>query len=786
MNEETLRVLDYDKVTNLLAGFTLTQPGRERAQALRPLPPSLVAAALAEVTEMEAVLAASGRPPISGCRDLRESLRALRAEGSWLPPAALLEVLASAEAGQECRSFFAGREEAPRLRAQTQTLAPLKELRQNLRASLSGRGEILDSASFELGEIRREILQVRSGIKRTLEGLLAAEGLAGIFQERIITERGGRYVVPVRADHRGQLKGFIHDESASGQTLYLEPTAVLDGNNRLQTLLREERREEERILRRLAALVRRESTALAANQEILAALDFTAAAAWFSRQYAGEVPQLCAEPLLELRAARHPLLLFHPDGSRREGEAVPIDLLLGEGCHTLVVSGPNTGGKTVALKTAGLLLLMARSGLPVPCAPGSRLHLFGRVFADIGDEQSIEANLSTFSGHLIRIREILAAADSDSLILLDEAGTGTDPAEGGALALAVLDTLQARGARTLLTTHLNLLKGYAHLQAGVENAAVEFDSQTLAPSYRLHYGIPGASNAFTIARRLGLPEDVLTRAAGYLGEGEQEGLTLIEELNLLRKEIAVEREEARRLTEEARQDRDRRRHLLRELEEQQREVLEKAARRGQERVREAERMLKDLLRQAQEATVAPPERAKLAGELHAVKEEVARLRPEPRRRGDVPTEVRIGEILRISALDTEGEVVRVADGVIELSVRGKKLRLTAGELEQFAPRRFAGRKPSKVRSSVIRENFQPRLLLVGKRIDAALPLLDRFIDDALLHGMRQVEVVHGAGEGILRRTVRDFLAQHRGVAAFRGGELGEGGDNLTVVELRGE
>ncbi len=787
MNDETLRVLEYAKIRNLLAGFTVSAPGRERALALAPLPVPKVPEALAEIQEMESVLASSSaRPPVGGC-DLRRTLRHLRVEGSWLPPEDLLEILVSAEAASECRRFFSGRPEAHRLTARAQLLASLKELRQNLRASLGPRGEILDSASFELGEIRRETLQTRNQIKRVLEGLLAAENLAAIFQERIITERNGRYVLPVRADRRGQLKGFVHDESASGQTLYLEPTAALAGNNRLQSLLQEERREEEAILRRLSELVRRESAALAENQEILAFFDYTAAAAAFSRLYAGEIPQLTDEPLLELYGARHPLLLFHQDGTPRGGAAVPIDLLLGAGFKILVVSGPNTGGKTVALKTVGLLLLMVRSGLPIPCRPGSRVHLFGRIFADIGDEQSIEANLSTFSGHLTRIRQILAAADEDSLVLLDEAGTGTDPAEGGALALAVLDTLRERGARTILTTHLNLIKGYAHLRPEVENAAVEFDSHTLAPSYRLHYGIPGASNAFTIARLLGIPEDVLAKAAGYIGGNEQEGMALIEDLNRLRKDLAREREDAQRLTAEARRERDRRRQLLRELEEQQKTLLEKTARRGEERLREAERNLKTLLRKAEQSaqtTVAPPERARLAEELHSVKADVASLRPLVRR-GKTPVEPRTGEILRIPALDAEGEVVRVANGEVELSLQGKKLRLPLHDLEQPSPRRFATRqKSSKVRSNIVRDSFQPRLLLVGKRIDEALLLVDRFLDDALLHGMREVEVVHGSGEGVLRRAVRDFLAGHAAVAAFRGGDTETGGENVTIVEMR--
>lgn len=788
MIEETLRVLEYDKVRQLLAGFTVTAPGRERTLALQPqLTADEVVASLTAIGEMVSLAAEKGSPPIGGCCDLRDALRRLRAEGSWLPPEELLGVLASVETAEACRRYFLAGEGAPQLRELTTGIVSLRELGRNLRASIGARGEILDSASFELGDLRHGILQLRSRIKRMLEGLLAADSLAGVFQDRIITERGGRYVVPVRADHRGQLKGFVHDESASGQTLFLEPTSVLERNNELQTLLREEKREEERILRRLSAAVRQHIESLLGNQEVLARLDFIAAAARFSRAVGGVAPRLAAEPVVELKAARHPLLLFHADGTPRQEGAIPIDLLLGAAIDTLVVSGPNTGGKTVALKTAGLLLLMVRSGLHIPCHPDSRVHLFGKIFADIGDEQSIEANLSTFSGHLVRIRRILEAADGDSLVLLDEIGTGTDPAEGGALALAVLDSLRARGARTVATTHLNLVKSYAHLRGGVENAAVEFDEQTLAPTYRLHYGIPGASSAFTIARRLGLPEAVLAAACRYLGDGEREGLELLEELNQMRRQLDQELRDAETLRRRAGEEREKRRRLLAEIEEQKRGILEKTSRRGDQLLRDAERQVKDLLRQARDVAGSPPAEARIAGEIRAVREELAAARPQAKRVGLVPQEVATGEILRVTALGAEATVVRRHGGEVELDLRGKKLRLPLAALEQFTPRRFAskGTGRSVISGRVEREQFQSRLLLLGKRVDEVLPLLDRFLDDALLHGLREVEVVHGAGEGILRRTVREFLAGHREVAAFHAADVGQGGDNVTVVELRG-
>jgi len=788
MSAESLRLLEFDKVVTLLAGFSVTGPGRERLLALRPLTErSAVAAELQAAGEMQRHLEQAGAPPLGGACDLQEHLRQVRAEGSWLPPLALLEVRTSLEAAAACRRSFLAALDAPLLQELGRGLAECRTVARDLGQSIGPRGEILDDASFELGELRREIQQLRGRIRRSLENLLAREALAGAFQDRLVTERGGRYVVPVRADHRGQVKGFIHDESASGQTLYIEPTLVLEANNDLQTALREEKREEERVLRRLAAAVRGVAGELATNQELLARLDSYAAIGRFARQAGACAPQLSDEPCLELRGARHPLLLFAADGSPRPDHAVPIDLLLGSGCEVLVISGPNTGGKTVALKTAGLLQLMVAAGLPIPCRPESRVHLFGRVFADIGDEQSIEAALSTFSGHLTRMRAILAAADGDSLVLIDEAGTGTDPAEGAALALALLDELRERGARVILTTHLNLIKGYAQLQEQVENAAVEFDPQTLAPTYRLHYGIPGASSAFTIARLLGLPVAVLDRAQAYLGNDEREGLDLIERLNRLTREVAEEREAARQLRAQADQDREKRRRLLADLEQERRRILEKATRRGETLVRQAEDRLRALLDTAAQAgSAAPPLRAELLGQLREVRTEVAAQQPEAARQAEAPREVAVGERVRIVALDTEAEVLRCSGETVELSVAGKKLRLTLAALEAYRPRRFAREAgPVQVRSKVERGGFEPKLVLVGQRVDAALERLDKFLDDALLQGLREVEVVHGSGEGILRRAVREHLAAHREVTAFRAALPEQGGENVTVAELRG-
>jgi len=538
--DETLQVLEYDKVRALLAGYTCTSPGRELAERLFPLPGrTSVETALAETDEMIRLLEDRGTPPVGGSQDLRAAVGRVRVEGVRLEPEELLAVLGSVDAAAACRQYFKGVGEGL-LSALAEDLAPLNSLGRDIRRAIDDRGEILDAASDELYGIRRDLQRIRQRIRKTLEDMLNSDRLAGVFQDRIVTQRNGRYVVPVRADHRRDVPGFVHDESASGQTLFVEPVGVLEENNRLQALLRAEKREEDRVLARLSAAVREAGTVLLTNQEILARLDFRGAAGRMARDCAGTVPVLAGEPLLDLRQARHPLLLLQANGSKRTDPVVPIDLRLGETYHALIISGPNTGGKTVALKTAGLLTLMVQSGLAVPCDPDSRIGFFDRVCADIGDEQSIELSLSTFSGHLLRIGRILALAGSDTLVLLDELGTGTDPVEGGALGLAVLDELRERGAKVMATTHLNQIKAYATLREGVEIAAVDFDRETLEPRYRIHYGMPGGSSAFSIAGRLGLPAELLTKAESYLGEGEQKELDLIDELGQLRERLQTE------------------------------------------------------------------------------------------------------------------------------------------------------------------------------------------------------------------------------------------------------
>lgn len=791
MLDETLRVLEFDKVLGFLAGATVTGPGRERALLQRPMDDlGQVRNALAEVEEAVALLESTGPVPVGGLHDLAPVLKQLGKPGSFVSPELLLQVRSSVEAAQACRRFFQSGPDDARLVTLSQSLEPLSELGGELASAIGERGDILDSASFELGDIRQGIRQSRSRIKQLLEGMLVDYNLETVFQDRIITQRNGRYVVPLKADYRGSIKGFVHDQSSSGQTLFIEPVKVLPLNNELRSLLADEQREIERILQRLSQLVAENETPLRANQEILAHFDLRCASARLSRRLGARSPELIDKVGFDLREARHPLLILLPDGSPREGTVVPIDLRLRAKQQALVISGPNTGGKSVALKTLGLLLLMVRAGLQIPCHPDSQVHLFGRIFADIGDEQSIEASLSTFSGHLQRIKQVLSEADRDSLVLLDEAGTGTDPAEGGALALAVLDSLRQRGSKVILTTHLNMIKGYAQLQDGVENAAVDFDPETLEPTYRLLYGVPGASNAFTIARQLGVPEEVLSTAESYMGQAERESGSLVEQLHQLKTGLQQQLEEASRAARQGQEEKRRLRRSRRAFDKERQEMRQQATSECEAMVQASRRQLDHLLQQArqqvEQAVPAPPEVARLKGELRQISEELQQQKPLQAPKVKAPQAVEPGEWVRIPLLDAEGQVRKADSAQLELEVGGKRMRLGLDSVEAFSPRRFSTEGEKRVRGTVDRSGFSGKLMLVGQRVDEATPLIERFLDDALLHHATRLEIVHGSGEGVLRKTVRDLLAKHPEVTAFYAADQKQGGDNVTLVEIKGE
>lgn len=787
-SETALQCLEFSRLRELLADQTQSEPGCLAAQQLTPmLHQKEIETALTEVDEAVFFLHGGESPALGRGRDLEPILAQAQAAGRLIDVAELLKVAQSLQAMEECRLWFKTAERSDSVLATgAGKILALPELARRLRDSIGSRGELLDSASFELADLRYQVRQVRARIKQLLEGLLTSDAFGACFQDRLVTQRNGRYVVPLKADCRGQVKGFVQDESASGQTLYLEPALVLEDNNRLQRLLREQQREERRILLQLADLVRRDRAVLVANQIILARIDLRFAAARLSRAYGGCRPRLVDEPVVELRQVRHPLLMER-DGRFESEAAVAIDLLLPSECRALVISGPNTGGKSVALKTLGLLLLMLRAGLHLPCGSDSRIHLFRRLHIDIGDEQSIAASLSTFSGHLLKLRGILEAADQETLVLLDEAGSGTDPAEGAALIQAVLEHLCQVGAKTVITTHLGQLKHFADARPDIENAAVEFDPQTMMPAFRLRYGSPGASSALTTARRLGLPEKVIQRAIEFLGNKEYDQSLLLEQLNLRRRTLEQELEQLRQARLDAEASQQLRKQQLRQLQDKKREILKRATQQAEELISATESQLKKIRRRST-VQLTPRQAVEEKTALHEAREQLLPFKPKHRRSMPVPVELQPGELVRISALDVEAQVVRCAGDKIQLRVGAKRMWQARQALEQYQPRRFATQ-PESVGVVTRKVGVRPpssSLKLIGSRTDEALARLDAFIDDAILHGLSRVDIIHGAGEGILRRAVRDFLAHQRMVTAFYAAAVDQGGDNITIVELKGQ
>lgn len=784
-NEASLRRLEYPRLRHLLSGQTQSEPGYLFAERMLPLlQQDQIEKALTEVDEAVQWLHDGQAPSLGGCWDLLDLLKSVRAEGSLIAVEDLLKISQTLRVMEDCQRWFKMQNRDASLSQVASGMTSLLELQKRLHGAIGSRGELLDSASFELGDLRYQIRQLRSRIKQQLDQLLTADHSSSLFQERLITIRNNRYVVPLRSDCRGQLKGFVQDESASGQTLYLEPSQVLEGNNRLQQLSREEQREEQRILLELAALVRQNSDSLRNNQGLLGQIDLRFAAARLSRSYHGCRPELVADSIVELKQARHPLLM-EVDGRFDLSAAVEIDVLLDKSCQALVISGPNTGGKSVALKTLGLFLLMVRSGLHVPCHPDSQLHLYQHLHVDIGDEQSIAHNLSTFSGHLLKVKEILDQADAETLVLLDEAGTGTDPAEGAALVQAVLDQLCQQGAKTVLTTHLGQLKHFAHGEAAIENAAVEFDPETLVPTYRLRYGIPGASSALTTASRLGLPKPVIQRAIQYLGEEEHEHTALLTKLNNRQLELEQELVLAKQSRLEAAAAQQLRKQQLQQLKEKKQEIIARATRQADDLIAATELRLKKL-RKGSPGPVSPGQAIDERQQLAGAREELTPFKPKRKRTGTIPFKLDVGEVVRISALGVEAQVEKLHGTAVELLVGGKRVRQPLDALEQFEPRRFVNVSSSggQITRKVVERHLQPQIKLIGQRADEALVMLERFVDDALLHNLQQVEIIHGSGEGILRRVVREYLAQEKCVTAFYAAPINQGGNNITIAELR--
>ena len=782
MLEKVLKTLEYDKIRAMVAERTQCCTGRELAEAMEPVFTNGEAASqMALTAEAEKLLIRTGRSPADGFPDMRGCLKRVHA-ALYLSPGELLGVARCLKAIRLCKEALESAEDCPLLGNLAQWLQAHRSIEEEIGRCIAGEEEISDGASPALLRIRRSMRIANDRVRERLGNMIRSATFQKYLQEPLVTIRNGRFVLPVKQEYRQNVPGLIHDQSGSGATLFIEPTAVVELGNEYKKLLGEEEEEIQRILSELTALCAPYSQDILEGLGILGQVDLAFAKARLGREMEGVQPEMDQQGFLRIIKGRHPLI--------PKEQVVPIDVWLGEEFTTLIITGPNTGGKTVTLKTVGLFALMAQSGLFIPAQTGSRLPVFQAVYGDIGDEQSIEQSLSTFSSHMTNIVEILKQADAGSLVLLDELGAGTDPVEGAALAMSILEELHSRGCRTVATTHYSEIKAFALTRAGMENASMEFDVDRLCPTYRLFIGIPGKSNAFEISKRLGMEERLIEKAREYLKNEDVKFEDVISGAEAQRRQA----EEERRL---AAAERDATAKLREEME-KQRARLEGERETLRAKAREDSRRLVNETREEMEKLVAAI-RAIPGLDQRAADRVIQRSRDALRKReadlaeplekksqapGAAPKQVRPGETVRILSLDQKATVLSPADakgdvqvqaGIMKLTVKLKDLRL----IQDTAPTKGVG----KVQLDTQRQGGL-ELDVRGKLVDEAILEVDRYIDNCLMSGLDQVSIIHGKGTGALRAGIQDYLKRDKRVKSYRMGAYGEGDAGVTVVTLK--
>lgn len=789
MESKTLQTLEYDKVLERLAAYTSFAVSNEKAQALTPSADlDIVRRGLAETTEARQLLDVHPQTTIGGARDIRENIQGA-GRGKVLTPTELLDIKSTLISARTLgRQLGSMAETFPYLADIAGQLPKPMGLVDTISKTISERGDILDSASPELGKVRRELHKTHDRLVTRMQRLLNNDKIAPFLQEALVTQRDGRYVLPVRADAKGRVKAIVHDVSSSGATLFVEPLQVVDMNNAWRELQVAERDEEHRVLKEMSALIGEHEYQLQAAVEILADLDLIFARAKYAEELKAAEPNIL--PFSPTKKDQHPGLILHLWQARHplldQDTVVPVDVELAEGAYVLVITGPNTGGKTVTLKTVGLLVLMAQSGLHIPVQPGSEISLFPAVYADIGDEQSIEQSLSTFSGHITNITHILDQADPQSLVILDELGSGTDPQEGAALAMAILDYLVARRIPTLVATHYPELKAYANAQAGVVNASMEFDLESLQPTYHLIMGLPGRSNALAIAKRLGLKDEIIEAARREIDPAELRAEDLLNEIHQQRDLTRNAREAA----ETARQEVEKlRADLTERLENIEDERLDVILQTRKETKAEVEVLQEEIAKTRRELTRARQPLDSLE-QVEKQVEEIEETISEPVERQGAADEItaqsylpiRLGDRVFLRALDQEGIVTALTEDEAEVRVGNLRIRT-----ELYGLDRVEGKEEqpssSKVLDPVIPKIESPgiEISLRGQLADEARDNLEHYLDQAFLAGLPYVRIVHGKGTGKLRDMVRKELKNNPHIERFEPGGPTEGGDGVTII-----
>ncbi|WP_278898717.1 endonuclease MutS2 [Roseburia hominis] len=794
MNEKVLHTLEYNKILDQLTEYAFSADAKSRCQKLRPITDRAQIEQLQQQTsDALSRLFKYGSLSFSGVTDIRDSLKRLEIGGA-LSAIELLRVCSLLESAKRAKAFARSQDDNDQpddsLTSLFAGIEPLTPLYDEIRRCILSEDEIADDASSTLHSIRRSMRGMNDKIRAQMNSMINNTTTRSYLQDTVITMRDGRYCLPVKAEAKSLVPGMIHDQSSTGSTLFIEPMAVVNLNNEYKELQLREQEEIEVILAGLSNLTASYATQLLADYELLTELDFIFARAAFAQTYNGVAPLFNDDGRIHIRKGRHPLL--------DPKKVVPIDVRLGEDFRLLIVTGPNTGGKTVSLKTVGLLTLMGQSGLHIPASERSELGIFDEVFADIGDEQSIEQSLSTFSSHMVNIIRILEQVNDRSLVLFDELCAGTDPTEGAALAISILSKLHLYGARIMATTHYSELKVYALSTPGVENACCEFDVATLSPTYRLLIGIPGKSNAFAISEKLGLPSDLITDAKGRISKSEGDFEDLIADLEKSRSTIEREqleinqyKAEIESLKEKLEQKQERldssRDKILREANEQAYNILKEAKDVADETIRNFNKYGKA----GAPVSEMEKERTKLRGKMDKAAQKMSEQKKASVPNHNVPKKLRIGDSVKVISMNLKGTVHSLPNARGDLYVQMGILRslVNINDLilleEDAAPgtKKFQKTSAGKIKMSKS-ASVSTEINLIGKTTDEAIPLLDKYLDDAYLAHLPSVRIVHGKGTGALRNAVQAHLKRLKYVKSFHLGEFGEGDAGVTIAEFK--
>lgn len=784
MQERILRVLEFHKVKDQLVEHVSSSLGKRKAESLMPSTDfEEVVRWQEETDEAVKVLRIKGNVPLGGIFDIRPHVKR-SVIGGMLSPQELTQVASTIHASRQIKRFIEEfvdeRSSLPILLNYVSSYNVLVDLESTIRNAIDDNGEVLDSASEALRSLRNQLRTKESRVRERLESMIRSSNAQKMLSDAIITIRNDRFVIPVKQEYKGHYGGIVHDQSSSGQTLFIEPQSIVQLNNELQEIRVKEQQEVERILIELSGKVAEESAVLEIIVEVLAEIDFMFAKARYSKRIKGTKPLVNNEGRISLFKARHPLIPVD--------EVVANDVTLGKDFTTIVITGPNTGGKTVTLKTVGLCTLMSQAGLQIPALDGSETAVFGAVYADIGDEQSIEQSLSTFSSHMVNIVDILNKVDFNSLVLFDELGAGTDPQEGAALAISILDEVYKRGARVIATTHYPELKAYGYNREGVINASVEFDIETLSPTYKLLIGVPGRSNAFEISKRLGLNNEVIQTARSYISADSNQVENMIASLEESKRMAEAEREEANEFLKSAEKlHKDLQKQMI-EFYEQKDTLHEKAAEKAAEIVNqakaEAEKIISDLRKMRIEKAAEIKEH-----ELIDAKKRLEEAAPKINKtkkpvKGKEKHTFTKGDEVKVLSFDQKGHLIeKTSDNEWQVQIGILKMKVAEKDLEFIKSPKPVETKPMAI---VKGRDFHVSLELDlrGERYENALLRVEKYIDDALLAAYPRVSIIHGKGTGALRQGVQEYLRNHRAVKNIRFGEAGEGGSGVTVVEFK--